>query len=258
MGIITVDPGQVVLFGLVMLRVGAILMALPLFDSTAVPVLAKIGLVLAASLILFPALEPDQRVPHDAFLVIGLAAAAQVAVGVVIGMAVRLVFAGIQMAGQLAGFQMGIAIANVLDPTTSEQVPLLAQYNQLLAMLLFVGLDAHHVLVKAMVDSFELVPLLGFSPEKAIVDRVMILGANLFVCAVQVGAPVIVVLLLTNVSMGLIARTVPQMHVFAVGTPVSVVIGMLFFGLSFPYLAAFLKSAFQGLGVEIFNLLKWM
>lgn len=258
MGIITVDPGQVLLFFLVFLRVGAILAVLPLFDSAAVPPLAKIGLALATALLVFPRVSQTSGPPADQLVVLALAAAAQVAVGVVIGMAVRMLFAGVQMAGQLAGFQMGIAIANVLDPATSDQVPLLAQYNQLLAMLLFVALDAHHFLLKAMVDSFAMVPLLGFAPEAGLAERMVALAGNLFVAAIKVGAPVIVVLLLTNVAMGMIARTVPQMHVFAVATPVSAMIGLLFFGFSFPFVAVFLKEAFVDLGGQIYHLLKLM
>jgi len=258
MGILTVDPNQVLLFFLVFLRVGAILLTLPIFDSPAVPSLAKVGLGLATALLVFPMVRQSSPAPADNLVPLALAAGAQVGVGVVIGIAVRMLFAGIQMAGQLAGFQMGIAIANVLDPATSDQVPLLAQYNQLLAMLLFVALDAHHLLIKAMVDSFSLVPLNAFAPQAGLVDRAVAMGANLFVSAIKVGAPVIVVLLLANVALGLIARTVPQMHVFAVATPVTAIIGLLFFGFSFPYVAAFLRDSFHELGRDIYHLLNLM
>jgi len=258
MGIITVDANQIVLFFLVFLRVTAILMTLPIFDSPAIPALAKIGLALATALLVFPVVRQGQGIAADRLVPLVFAAAEQVAVGVVIGMAVRIVFAGFQMAGQLAGFQMGIAIANVLDPATSDQVPLLAQYNQILAMLLFVALDAHHMLIKAMVDSFAMVPLLGFAPAPGLVGRFVALGANVFVTAIKVGAPVIVVLLLVNVAMGLIARTVPQMHIFVVATPVAAVIGLLFFGFSFPFAAVFFKQAFVDLGTEVYHLLKLM
>jgi flagellar biosynthetic protein FliR len=180
----------------------------------------------------------------------------EVAIGVTIGLAVQMVFSGVQMAGQLVGFQMSFAIANVVDPAGEAQVPLLSQFSHVLAMLLFLATNAHHLLLRALTESFQLIPPLGFHYRQALVEEVMGLAGNMFVVTIKLGAPVIVVLLLTSVAMGLMARTVPQMHVFIVAMPLKIAIGFIFLGLAMPYMSAFLGQLFAANGTSIMTLLK--
>jgi len=128
---------QVQIFLLILVRVIAILLTAPIFNSRNIPVLFKVGLSFAVSLILFPILNlQDLPVRFDAIpLIIGIVS--EILIGIIIGLSARMIFVGIQLAGQLVGFQMGLAMANIIDPATSEQVPLLAQLNNLIAFLIF-------------------------------------------------------------------------------------------------------------------------
>jgi flagellar biosynthetic protein FliR len=249
---------QLQMFFLIFLRTGAIVMTMPIFESRSIPPLFKVGLIFAASMILFPILKLKAMPVVTQILPFSIDVIGEILIGVIIGLSVQLIFAGIQLAGQLAGYQMGLAIANVMDPTTSEQVPILSQYTYLMALLIFLTTNAHHWFLRALVESFRLVPPCGFRYSNSIMEQLVSLGGNIFVIAIQVGAPVIAALLLTSVAFGLIARTVPQMNVFIVAMPLKIAVGLLFLGFSLPYLSGFLKLVFNGLGKDIVFILNAM
>ena len=246
------------MFFLVFLRISAMVMTLPVFNSNSIPLLFKIGLAFATSMALFAILDLEPLPASGAILPFSIGVMGELMIGIIIGLSVRLIFAGIQLAGQLAGYQMGLAIANVMDPSSSEQFPILAQFNQLFAMLLLLVTNAHHLFLRALAESYRLVPPFGFHFSNSVMQQVVDLAGNMFVIAIQVGAPIIAALLLTSVAFGLVARTVPQMNVFIVAMPLKIAVGLLFIGFSLPYLSSFLNTMFRGLGRNIFMLLKAM
>jgi flagellar biosynthetic protein FliR len=249
---------QLHLFLLVFLRIGAILMTIPVFDSSTIPHLFKLALAFATSLILFPMLNLNSMPVAGSIYALGIGAAREILLGLSIGFSVKFIFAGVQLAGQLAGYQMGLAIADVLDPSESQQIPLLAQFNNMVALLIFLSLNAHYWFIRALALSFRIVPPLSAHFGGSVMEQLIQLGGNLFVIAIQVGAPVIAVLLVTSAAFGLIARTVPQMNVFIVAMPLKIGVGLIFVGFSLPYFAAFLKKIFNGLGQHILIMLKTM
>ena len=117
-------------------------------------------------------------------------------------------------------------------------------------------INAHHWFIRALSQSYRMVPPLTVSVGSSLMDQLMHLAGNMFVVAIQVGAPVMAVLLLTSVAFGLVARTVPQMNVFIVAMPLKIGVGLLFFGFSLPYFSSFLKKVFGGLGQNILLLLR--
>ncbi|MBL7202882.1 MAG: flagellar biosynthetic protein FliR [Desulfobacteraceae bacterium] len=243
---------------MILLRVTAILFTAPIFNSRNIPVLFKVGLSFAVSLILLPILNlQDLPVRFEAIpLVIGIIS--EIVIGIIIGLSVRMIFVGIQLAGQLVGFQMGLAMANIIDPATSEQVPLLAQLNNLIALLIFLAINAHYWFLRALVESFRLVPPFEFQFTNSLMEQLMSLAGNIFIIAVKVGAPLIVVLLLMSVAFGLAARTVPQMNIFFVAMPLKILVGLIFLLLALPYMTSFFESIFSGLGNDILRLLNAM
>ena len=153
---------------------------------------------------------------------------------------------------------MGMALANVMDPSSSQQVPLLAQFTNLFALLIFIAINAHHWFIKALTHSFQMVPPLNVNFSGSLMEHLIKMSGNMFVIGIQVGAPVIAALLITSVAFGLIARTVPQMNVFIVAMPLKIGVGLLFLGFSLPYFSTFLKEIFGGLGQNIIFVLKAM
>jgi flagellar biosynthetic protein FliR len=246
------------LFFLIFIRVGAILMSMPVFDSKSIPLFFKVALAFATSIILFPMLKIDPMPMSTHVFTLGISVAGEILFGLVIGFSVKLIFAGVQLAGQLAGYQMGLALANVMDPSSSQQVPLLAQFNNLFALLVFISINAHYWFIKALTKSFEMVPPLNVHFGGSLLEQLVRMSGNMFVIGIQVGAPVIAALLITSVAFGLIARTVPQMNVFIVAMPLKIGVGLLFLGFGLPYFAAFLQKIFGDLGQHILIMIKAM
>ncbi len=231
-------------------------MSMPIFKSKSIPVLFKVGLAMAASIILFPLLDLKVFPVLTNLGNFAVGAIGEILLGITIGMAVNLIFVGLQMAGQISGYQMGLALARVMDPSAGQQIPVLAQFYQLFAFLIFLTINAHHWFLIALADSFQLVPPFGFKISGSLIEQLIHIAGNMFVIAIKVGAPVIAALLLTSVAFGLIARTVPQMNVLFVAMPLKIIIGLLFIGFSLPYLSSFLKTVFSKLGNTIFMLMK--
>lgn len=258
MASLTVSLPQLHLFLLVFLRTGAFLMSIPMFNAPSVPMIFRIGLALAASLLMMPALGLSPPAVSPDVFTLAAAAAGEVLVGLLAGVAIRLVFEGVQLAGELAGYQMGLAIAEVIDPASEDQVALLAQFISLLATLVFLMINGHHLFIRTLVESFQLVPPFGFHAAAPVLERLVRLTAEAFVIGIKAGAPVIVALLLTTVAFGLVARTVPQMNIFVVSMPVNIAVGLLFFGLSLPHLTGYLGELFGGVARNSLALLRPM
>ena len=244
------------MFFLIFFRVGSILMTMPILKSKSIPTLFKIGLALATSMAMFPILKLENFPAFTGLTALAIGIFGEILLGISIGLAINLIFAGLQLAGQLAGYQMGMAIALVMDPSTKRQLPLLGQFNELFALLIFITINAHHWFLRALADSYRLVPPLGFKISGSLIGQLVDMGGHMFVIAVKVGAPVVAVLLLTSVAFGLIARTVPQMNVFFVAMPLKIGVGLFFIGVCLPYFSSFLKITFSKLGDTIMLLLK--
>lgn len=252
---LSISTYQILLFIVIFLRISAILFAAPLFGGKNVPIMAKIGISFALCICLFPVVSQKITPIVNSVTVIGIGIIGEVILGFIIGFSVRLVFTGIQLAGQLAGFQMGMSIANVLDPVSNNQVSMLSQLNYILAFLIFITINAHHLLIRALVESFYLVPPLEFVFSDPLTEKLIIFANDMFIIAIKIGAPIIATLLLTSVTLGLIARTVPQVHIFIVAMPIQILIGLSVTAIITPYFVNYLIIIFEKLGKDIFILL---
>jgi len=247
---------QLQMFFLVFLRTGAFLAALPLVNSPSVPVLFRIGLTFVVSLLLFPVLNLGP-LPFlaDAFS-LAVAAAGEILLGVLAGISIRLVFEGVQLAGQLMGYQMGMAIAEVIDPASEDQVALLAQFISLMATLIFLVIDGHHGFIRILVESYALVPPLGFHVNGPVLEGMIRLTAQMFIIGLKAGAPVVVALMLGTVAFGLVARAVPQMNIFVVSMPLNIAVGLIFLGLSLSHMGAYIGDLLGGVPRHAVSLLR--
>jgi flagellar biosynthetic protein FliR len=254
--LLNIPAEHIMTFFFVLFRVAAMLFSIPFLSSTNIPVFLKVGLTMAVSVLVVPRLGPGAvpAIGNPFQVIFGIAC--EIAIGLIIGFTIQVLFSGIQLAGQMAGFQMGLAIANVMDPTSSLQMPILAQFLNLFALILFLTLNVHHYFIRTMIDGFELIPLMGGQFSEDLFPLIMKLTANSFVIAVKIGAPVMVSLLLTSAALGLVARAVPQMQIFVISMPVKIVVGLVFLSLSLPFCASFLEKAFHQLGRTIHWMLK--
>ncbi|MBW1670336.1 MAG: flagellar type III secretion system protein FliR [Deltaproteobacteria bacterium] len=247
---------QLELFIFILLRVSAMVVTIPIFGNRNVPVRAKAGLSLMIAFLLFPFIK--FHLPSLEILPLISGMVGEVIIGVIIGFAGKLVFAGVQIAGQLIGFQMGFAIVNVFDPITSEQVSIIAQFQYLIAMLIFLAVDGHHVFLYAIAESYRIVFPLDFHFSAELMQAIVEISKDIFIIAVKIGAPIITALLMTSIGFGLIARTVPQINILIVGFPIKIAIGLIGIGLTLPLLTKIMSRVFLNYGDKLNVLLHLM
>jgi flagellar biosynthetic protein FliR len=250
---------RAVLLALALARVGGLLALAPVIGSRLAPLRVRAALALFLALAMLPLLPLEHGVAlagaRGAFG-LGAALAREAAIGLAIGLGAQLVLGGVQMAGQLAGIQMGLGLSNLVDPQSGEQLTSLAQWTNLLALLVFLAVDGDHVLIRAVAESFTLVPVGGGLPAAAGLGLVLTLAGGLFVVALKVAAPVLVLVLLVNAAMGVLAKVIPQLNVFIVGFPLNVATGLFAFGAALPSTVHVLARAYGDLAASLAAVLR--
>ena len=245
-------------FFLILTRVSVILFLFPFFSSRVIPVLTKAGLALVITVILYPVIDMSPGAfPATAW---GMArmVLSELIVGMILGLLVQMFFEGIRIMGQLVGFQTGFAITNILDPQSGMQVSILSNMAYLVAMVLFLLLNGHHILLGAMKESFQIIEVGSLNLNRQIFQRVMASSADMFVIAVKIGGPAIAALLFTKVAFGLITKLMPQMNIMIVAFPVQIVVGLLFFGVCLSVLLGSMEKYLGGLGPVLTNTMSWL
>lgn len=216
---------------LIFVRVLAVFMTAPFFNSRSIPTIAKIGLAGIFTLILLPMsqalLENDQiSVPSGlpAFLMMIFP---EILLGALIGYIGNLLFIAVTVAASLMGMEAGFRAANLLSPFMNIPSSALDQFYTLLALTLFLVMNGHHMLLRAIIHTFELSPPGTFFMGELATERLVVFTAQMFATAIQIALPVIGTLLLTNLGLGLVARVVPQIQVFFVGLPLKIGLGLI-------------------------------
>ncbi|MCP4747836.1 MAG: flagellar biosynthetic protein FliR [Desulfobacteraceae bacterium] len=248
---------QIHLFFFVLVRVSTILFTIPFLDARNVPLMIKAGLAVSVTFMIIPHLNNIPVPVSNNLLIFSMGVLSEFAIGLTIGLTIQLLFAGVQLAGQIAGFQMGFALANVMDPASSLQIPVLSQFLNLFAMMLFLSLNVHFEFIRALMEGFELIPLWGAQFGHGLTHEIVRLAGNMFIISIKLGGPVIVSLMLATVALGLIARTVPQMQIFIVSMPLKIILGLSFLGVSLPFCTVYLESLFTSLSHTIRVLLRF-
>lgn len=243
-------------FFFIFIRTTSILLSAPFFGVKGIPSAVKIGLSLMIAVLLLPVVPPVD-IPLNFFAWVP-AILSEVLIGAAIGFMARVVMAGVELAGQMVGFQMGFGIVNIIDPHTNNQVSIIATFQGILAMLLFFTVNAHHYFISAIAVSLKIVPPFGALISGGVISTLISLSGGIFVTALKLGAPVMAALLFANVAMGVIARTVPQVNIFMMGFPVTIAVGLIVIGMSMPVLVVFIQKLMVGMERDIFTLLKAM
>ena len=208
------------------LRVLALFTSAPVFSMRVIPVRTRIGLAFLVA-VCAQAVLPEQPVISLNSREAAGAVVQQVGIGLAMGFAVRLVFAAVELAGEIIGLQMGLNFASFFDPASNAQVSAVARFFGNTSMLLFVVINGHLIVLMAVVKSFDSFPVGGNFLQAIGQMRLHELGASLFSSALWIALPMIALLLFVNLTLGIISRVAPQMNIYAVGFPVTLTVGML-------------------------------
>lgn len=241
---------------LVMFRTGALIMTVPAFGHVAIPRMLRLFFIIIVSVLLFPSSFVSTIAIPPTMLQLTIVIISELAVGFVMGFTVILIFAAVQFAGHIVGLQMGLAVANVIDPMGAGQISIIAEFYYMLSLLMFLLVNGHHMVIYALVKCFEMVPVGGAVFGAGLETLFVRLTFMVFVIGIKLSAPVIVALYLTNLVLGIIARTVPQMNVFIVGFPLAIAVGFAMIGVSFPFFFALLNKVFRGLEGDFSTIIK--
>jgi flagellar biosynthetic protein FliR len=214
-------------FLLILVRIASFLVTVPVFSYRNIPTSHKVGLSVLLSIILVITMELPVIELDDAFILLVLK---ESIVGLSLGLIAYIAIMCIQIAGGLIDFQMGFAMANVIDPQTGGQSPLFGQYLYILSLMFLLTMDGHHLLIEGIFHSYRIIAIddlslsMGTEPFAQFVVKTF---ATMFLTAVQMSLPIVGSIFLVDLALGIMARTVPQLNIFVVGFPVKIFIAFV-------------------------------
>lgn len=209
------------------MRISAMFVTLPLFSIKAVPARIRLILSVAITFVVMPLL-PAAAPAVEMFSYTGfMVTVAQVMIGLTSGFIVQLVFAAVTFAGQGIALSMGLGFSTMVDPQNGQQVPTIAQIYTITTTLVFLSLGGHLLLIQMLVDSFKSLPINIDGIDKAGIWSILMWSSQMFAGGLLLAMPVMTSLLLVNIIFGVAARSAPQLQIFSVGFPVTLMIGML-------------------------------
>ncbi len=247
MNIINFSPEQFMSFVLILIRTSVVLFMLPIFGTRFMPNLLKAGLALMISIVLMQVVHPDPRLFPEGLLSGLNLIVSELILGLILGLTIRLFFAAVQLGAHLVGFQMGFGMARVLDPESGAEGTMLVLVGNWVAILIFLLLNGHHILLATLADSFSIIEVGSLGLCEELFHRMVDLSGDMFTMAIKIGAPAIAALLFASASFGIIAKMVPQMNILMVAFPLKIVVGLLFFGISLEVLLHVTKQYVVGL-----------
>lgn len=251
-----IDIESFQLFLVCLARMAAMMGTLPVFGSGTAPARVRLGLTMLLSLLIFPVVKP--LIPSPDFSIVALAVlmASEGLLGLMVGFTAQLVFTAVELGGSIIGYKMGFAAANVFDPQNQRQIELISQYQNIVAILIFLVLDVHHLFIRAIVKSYELLPPGGIDVGGEAIPFLMSLAGHMFSLGIQFSAPVLAVLILSGLVLGILARVFPQLNVFMLSFPLNIGIGFLVMGLTLSMVFLLLEREFGALAERILHLVE--
>lgn len=229
-------------------RILGLIAAAPMWGNAAIPVSVKVSLGVLIAMVITPAIPalPAADPVSLAGLTILLR---EMLIGVGMGFAMRVVFAAVEMAGEVSSLTMGLGFATFFDPQSSGRSSAISQFLALVATTLFIVTNAHLVLIEVLAESFISMPVAATPMAAGAPLELALWGAKIFSAGLQLSLPIVAALLITNVALGILTRAAPQLNIFGIGFSVSLGVGLLVICLVVPYLGAPLQTLINE-GVE--------
>ena len=228
---ISLLPALAATFMLVFARVGAMVMLMPGFGESNIPVRIKLGIALLLTLIILPLHRAAYQIDLTSMSSLGVLMVHEIVIGIVLGATARVTLSALAVAGSVIAQQLGLGFVTAVDPTQGQQGVLIGNFLSILGMTLLFATDSHHLVIAALNESYRV-----FSPGEVMPSGdVAALATRAFATAFKIGmqlsAPFLVFGLVFNIGLGVLARLMPAMQVYFVGVPLSIMIGFVIFGL---------------------------
>ncbi|BCB03369.1 flagellar biosynthetic protein FliR [Bacillus sp. KH172YL63] len=241
---------------LIFVRVSAFFVTMPLFSYRNIPAQHRIAFSAVLSWVMYYSIESKAIEINGQYLLLVMK---ETMIGLLIGFVAYMIVTAIQIAGGFIDFQMGFAIANVIDPQTGAQSPLTGQYLYTFALLLLLALNGHHLLLDGIFYSYQLIPIdspwIPFGDE-GLLDYVITSFNSMFIIAFQMSIPVVATLFLVDVALGIVARTVPQLNIFVVGFPIKIAVAFIVLFIVMGVTFSVIQRLFEMMFVTMRDLMK--
>ena len=244
----TVGANQAAGFILVLARISPLFILAPIFSSRMIPARARGVCAVALTVGMAPVAMADRKVPTEVFALAELAVK-EALIGLAFAFAVAVVFNAVNIAGSFLDTLVGFSFGSLVDPITGTQSPVLSQIYSLVGVLIFIAIGGDGWMIQGLARTYDLVPLLSFPSISAMVGGANAAFTGIFVSALQIAAPVLIAVTITDAAFGIVSRVAPQMNVFAVGLPAKIIVALLILGASLPFVGGYLADSLQsGIG----------
>ena len=246
MDLFTLLQDHAAVFLLMLTRCSGIFLIAPFFGSLNIPIMVRAATAFMFAVVLFPVV--DGLGPVDAptsVLMYTVAVLKELFIGWLIGFVAYVCFSAIHMAGKVMDIQVGFAVVNVMDPTSGQLIPLIGSFLYNLGIIVFLVTNGHHMIITALAESFRVVPLLTMQPNLSLTMIMVNFTNGIFVTGMKIAMPVTFAILLVNVALGILARTMPQMNIFVVGIPLQLMVGVSILAMLLPFYVMFLGGMFD-------------
>ena len=247
---------SVELYFLVFLRVTGVFVVSPIFGRQNLPTYYKIGFSFFITLIIASSAVIVAPVSYGTSVEYVLLAAREFLVGASVGFIPYLMFSAIYLAGQIIDMKIGFSMVNVLDPVSNIQIPITANFYYILCMLMFISVNAHHMVILTLSKSYGLIPLGSFHIDGDLIRALMRLFSDIFTVGFRIAAPIVFTTLLTDVALGIISKAMPQINVFMVGMPLKILVGIVIMIVTLPAMLYIFGSLFNNIGLETYNFMR--
>lgn len=246
------------LFLLVFVRMTGLFVTAPIFGRRNIPAYFKIGFAFMTALLMVNVIKTGSLANTDNFMLYALYIVKEFLVGVLIGFIAYAVFTSIYIAGQIIDMQIGFGMVNVLDPLSNIQVPISANLYYILAMVIFLVTNGHHMLISALFQSFNLLPLGSAVVGPDMLENTVGMFQEMFSIGFKIAAPIVAAVIITDVVLGIISKTIPQMNVFILGMPLKILIGIIITMLTIPAFIYIVAMLTDNMNNEVFKLIRSM
>ncbi|AEE96070.1 flagellar biosynthetic protein FliR [Mahella australiensis 50-1 BON] len=245
-------------FLLVFMRMTGLFVLSPVFGRRNVPAYLKIGMSFMMAMVLLNTI-PLQSIDivNNIWLYVWILFK-EMLIGLAMGYITTLAFSAILIAGQIMDFQIGFGMVNAFDPVNEVAVPIVGNLINMMALLLFFGMNGHHVLISLLFDSYTVLPIGDFSIKPDILWYILEIFVQTFVWAIKLAIPLMAVLLLTEVMLGVLSRALPQMNVFVMGMPIRLMIGLIMLLLVLPVYINLMEPLFADMFDDISGFMQRM
>jgi flagellar biosynthetic protein FliR len=228
-------------------RLIGLFMLAPVFSSESIPVNLRMILSFLITMILFPVSSPYlPKIPPD-MVTYALLVVSEIMIGLLIGFIITIFFAAFQMAGDFFNVQLGFAYAEILDPMTQISLPVISSLKNLMAILVFLSMGGHRMLIKSLAYSFEKIRIIQFNPDtnQGIYRAIEQAVGGMFVVAFKISLPVLGILFLVTIAEALMGKAAPQLNILQLSFPIKVVIGLIVLISITSFIVAQMESAFM-------------